>query len=301
MRLSAIDANLLIALYALLSERNVTRAAARVGVGQPAMSHSLGRLRDHFRDPLLVKKGRELVLTERGHRLVRPVAEAMASLRDVFVEGDLFVPARSARQFVVAAADLMSMLFVPRLVRRLRQKAPGVTLQLWPLVARSTDAILDNGVELALGVFEDVPVTMNQEPLFTDDWACLLSPRHAAARKPALTLDDYVKYPHVECAPHGRLSPRLDRVLAALGRRRNIALQVPYWSLIPEVLAAGPYLHTVIARGAARLAATAELAVRPLPLAMAPMVFSQLWRRSHDDDAGHQWLRREVALAARAR
>jgi DNA-binding transcriptional LysR family regulator len=301
MRLSAIDANLLAALDALLTERNVTRAAARVGVGQPAMSHALARLREHFGDPLLVPKGRQLALTERGHKLVRPVAAAMAALGDVFVEGDLFVPARSARAFVVAAADLMSLLFLPRLVRRLRRIAPGVTLTLWPLVARSTEAILDNGVELALGVYEDIPATMNQEQLFTDEWVVVMSRRHPAARKAALTLDDYVRHPHVECAPHGRLAPRLDRVLASLGRRRTVAVQVPYWSVIPEVLAAGPYLHTVIARGAARLAQTAELVVRPLPMRMAPMVFSQLWRRSHDDDAGHRWLRAEVARAAGAR
>jgi len=145
-------------------------------------------------------------------------------------------------------------------------------------------------------VYEDIPTAMNQEQLFQDEWVCIMSRRHPAARK-KFSLDDYVRYPHVECAPHGRLAPRMDRLLAALGKRRNVAIQVPYWTLIPEVLAAGPYLHTVIARGARRLAKMADIEIRPMPFAAPPMTFTQIWRRNLDDDAGHRWFREQVADA----
>src|SRR5450432_77026 len=125
MKISGIDANLLIALDALLSERNVTRAAARLGVGQPALSYSLARLREHFKDPLLVRKGRELILSERAARLLEPASVAAAALAAVFEEHPN-LDLRSARSFVVASADLFSLRFVPEIERTLRREAPGV-------------------------------------------------------------------------------------------------------------------------------------------------------------------------------
>src|SRR5579883_1186226 len=165
MKISGIDANLLVALDALLKERNVTRAAARLGVGQPALSHSLARLRHHFKDPLLVAKGRELHLSPKAARLVEPVAEAAAALGAVFTERpalDLEAP----RKLVVACADLFALRFVPAIAASLRRAAPAVELEVRQLGARSTEAIVADGVDVAFGVFEDVPPTLNQQHLF---------------------------------------------------------------------------------------------------------------------------------------
>src|SRR5215831_16273534 len=99
MKLSAIDTNLLLSLHALLQETSVTRAAKRLGIGQPAMSHSLARLRDHFKDPLLVPRGRQLVLSRAAQALVPSVEKAVAAVSDVFEAG---VRARTTRSYVVA-------------------------------------------------------------------------------------------------------------------------------------------------------------------------------------------------------
>src|ERR1051325_4759294 len=128
MKISGIDANLLIALDALLRECNVTRAAKRLGISQPALSHSLARLRAHFKDPLLVAKGRQLVLSERAARLVAPVAAATAALNDVFAEPPLS-DLRAHRSFVISCADLFAHRFVPSFVRSLAADAPGIELE----------------------------------------------------------------------------------------------------------------------------------------------------------------------------
>ncbi len=116
----AIDTNLIVALRALLQERNVTRAAKAVGLGQSSMSHALARLRVHFGDPLLVQVGRNMVLTERAKGLLGAVEQAVENLEKVFIQSERFDPRTSARVFKVAAPDNLEFYVLPRVTR-----APG--------------------------------------------------------------------------------------------------------------------------------------------------------------------------------
>ncbi len=120
-KLSGIDANLLAALDALLCEKSVTRAARRLGVGQPALSHSLAHLRAHFKDELLVLKGRNYVLTDKAEKLTGVVANATRALSEVFEERPSFEAATSSYHFVVACSDLFGILVIPELLRTLRR------------------------------------------------------------------------------------------------------------------------------------------------------------------------------------
>src|SRR5688572_21083706 len=120
MKLSGIDANLLAALDALLREKSVTRAARRLGVGQPALSHSLARLRDHFKDELLVLKGRNYILSDKAERLASVVANATRALAEVFEEQPRFEAATSSYRFVVACSDLFGILIIPELLHTLK-------------------------------------------------------------------------------------------------------------------------------------------------------------------------------------
>ncbi|HKQ67741.1 MAG TPA: LysR family transcriptional regulator, partial [Polyangiaceae bacterium] len=134
MKLSGIDANLLAALEALLREKSVTRAAKRLGVGQPALSHSLSRLRDHFKDDLLILKGRNYLLTPRAEKLVDVVANATRALADVFEEQPTFDAATSSSRFVVACSDLFGLLIIPELLRTLRREAEHVEVEVRAMV-----------------------------------------------------------------------------------------------------------------------------------------------------------------------
>jgi DNA-binding transcriptional LysR family regulator len=294
MKLSGIDTNLLLALNALLVERSVTRAAARVGVGQPAMSHSLARLRKHFNDPLLVPKGRVLVLTERALSMTDAVASAVSALAEIFEERPAFDP-QAPRTFVLASTDLFALRFLPELLELVAATAPGVKLELRPLLARSSDQILTNGVEIAFGVFEDVPQTLNQSLLFRDPFVCIVRADHPCLQG-ELSLATYLELSHLEVRPAPGAHPgvRIDRALSALGKRRRIGLRVPYFLVAAELLERTDYVMTVTLSSAKALLDRADLAMVVAPIELPSLAFSLIWRRVHDTDSGHRWLR-EVA------
>ena len=170
MKLSGVDANLLPALDALLRERNVTRAARRLGVGQPAVSHSLARLRSHFRDELLVLRGRTYFLTAKGEKLAEVVASATRAMAAVFEEPPDFDPASSSSRFVVACSDLLGFVIIPELLRTLQSEAEHVEVELRTPITWSKESPLEAGVDLALGIFEDVPPSMNQASICEGRW-----------------------------------------------------------------------------------------------------------------------------------
>jgi len=295
MKISGIDANLLIALNALLTERNVTRAAARLGVGQPALSHSLARLRDHFKDPLLIPRGRELHLSDKARRLVEPVAVAAAAFTNVFEERP-GLDLRSARRFVLGAADLFSLRFVPEIERTIRREAPGVTLEVRALADRSTELILSEGVDLAFGVFDDVPPTLNQQNLFQDPFVCVVRADHPQV-KAGLSLRAFAQLPHLEVAPAPKARPglRIDRMLAAKGMVRRVEMRVAYFLLAARILESSDRVLTMTRVFADELAKAARLRIVKCPLAVPPLWFSQIWLRSQDDDPMHRWLRETCA------
>ena len=295
MKLSGIDANLLVALDALLKERSVTRAAARIGVGQSAMSHTLARLRAHFGDPLLVPRGRELVLTEKALKLVEAVDTATDAVAAVFVDKPGFDPT-ARRTFVLACTDLFSLRFVPPLLHTLSREAPGIELEVRPLISRSTEQILSDGVELAFGVFEDVPVEMNQLRLFQDPFVCVVRADHPDVAD-ELSLETYVALPHLEVAPapSSRPGDRIDRLLTARGLRRRVTTRVPYFLLAAHLVAQSDLVLTMTQAHAEVLAELAPLRIVKAPLELPPLAFSQIWCRRYDDDEAHRWLRDTAA------
>jgi DNA-binding transcriptional LysR family regulator len=296
MKLSGIDANLLAALDALLREKSVTRAARRLGVGQPALSHSLARLRDHFKDDLLVLKGRNYVLTDKAERLAHAVTNATRSLAEVFEERPSFDAATSSYRFVVACSDLFGVLVIPELLRTLKREAEHVEVELRAIVATSKESILEGGVDLALGTFEDVPSNINQQSLYEDAAVCVVRANHEQVGK-RLTLEMYGKLPHLEIGPTADSIPGLhiDRALAAIGKRRHVTLRVPYYLLAPHILEQTDHVATLSSSGAEVLAKMARLRVVEPPIELPSYRFSQIWQNRHNDDHAHTWLRERIA------
>lgn len=303
-KLGGIQANLLPALDALLQERSVTRAAGRLGISQPAMSHSLARLRDHFDDPLLVQRGRAMVLTTKAASLLDAVAAASQAMAGVF-EAPLAFDPRASRRFVVASADLFALRSIPPILRTLQRDAPGVVLELTPLSARSTEEILTGGVELAFGAFEDVPESLNQQHLFRDPYVCLVRETHPRVKK-TLSLDTFVGLEHLEVlpAPNARPGARIERALAAEGMTRKVTTRIPYFLLAARMIAESDQVLTMTRAFALELCKLAPLRVVPCPVKLAPLRFSQIWLRSRDADPAHRFVRdlcaRTIVQAARS-
>jgi DNA-binding transcriptional LysR family regulator len=295
MKLSGVDANLLAALDALLSERNVTRAAKRLGVGQPAVSHSLARLRNHFQDELLVLRGRTYFLTEKAERLAEVVASATRAMAAVFDEPLSFDAATASSHFVVACSDHLGFMLTPELLSTLQKEAVHVELELRATLATPKASMLD-GVDLALGVFEDVPPEMNQETLFEDTVTCVVRESHAGVGD-RLTLEAYGDLPHLEIASSFDAIPELQlaRALAAAGKQRRVTLRTPYYLLAPRILERTDHVATLPTSAATILTRLARLRAVPPPIDLPPYKFSQIWRNDRNDDRAHTWLRAHIA------
>ena len=274
MKLSGIDANLLAALDALLREKSVTRAARRLGVGQPALSHSLARLREHFNDELLVLTGRSYVLTAKAEKLAGVVANATRALAEVFEEERTFEAATSSNRFVVACSDLFGSLIIPDLLRTVSQEAENVEVELRTLPVMSKESILEGGVDLALGIFEDVPASINQHFLLEDAAACVVRANHERVGK-RFTLEAYANLPHLEIASTSDSIPALhiDRALAAVGRRRRVSVRVPYCLLAPRILERTDHVATLSVSGATILAKLAPFGLSIHPSSSRPTSF----------------------------
>jgi DNA-binding transcriptional LysR family regulator len=296
-----LDANLLVALDALLRERNVTRAAARLGMGQPGLSHALARLRVHFKDALLVREGRQMVLTPRAERLAAPVREIVAGMKRVFADEAAFDPATSQRSFRIAITDGVGYVLMPRVLQAIRAKAPGVALQFVPIPQHPVAEDLTAGrADLAITYFGALPPAIRREALFTEHYVGLVD-RRARVRGP-LTAARYAAMSHVVVETRPGTYSRLSALLAERGIERRAMVTVPHFLLAPLAVQGGDHVAT-IGRGLAQcLAQHHPVRVMELSLALPGYEISQIWHERAEADDGLAWLRSHIArvLAPRA-
>jgi len=291
--LRKIDLNLLLALHALLSERHVTRAALRLHRSQPAVSHALAQLRKHFDDPLLVRQGGGMALTARAQSLAQPLQDALSNL-DSLLATPLFEPARAQRRFRLSLSDYASRIILPHLLRHLRQVAPGVDLAISQASRETMLAqLLDGELDLALGLFPELPQDITAQPLFADRFISVAD-RQVLPASGGMALEDWLARPHVLMAMRPDAFDEIERALAARGLQRRIALALPHWSAAVEVLAGTDLILTVASRAVGSLRNHKTLRQFTPPLAIPSFDYQQAWHNRKDSDPGHRWLRETV-------
>ncbi|UOM35911.1 LysR family transcriptional regulator [Acuticoccus sp. I52.16.1] len=296
--LSRVDLNLLVHLEALLAERNVTRAAARVGLSQSAMSHNLARLRALFDDELLTRGPEGLRLTPRAMALTGPVDATLADVRTLLARDDAFDPATAERTFRLGLPDSMEMLIGPPLLAHLRAHAPGIRLRLHNIDSVEVLDDLDaDHIELAIG-YGDYPHGRAHHKwrlLFSESYVCMFSAAQTGKRAP-LSLEDYTSVPHILTSlRHGEgVRGVVDDALEALGLARTVVLTTPRFLGVAALVARAPVLVTMHARVARLFADEYGLDLSPPPVEIDDVAVSLLWHASHGNDAGHAWLRNLV-------
>ncbi len=304
--LRGIDTNLVVALHALLHDPNVTRAAKTVGIGQSSLSHALARLRLHFGDPLLVKVGRGMVLTERARALLSPVDAAVRSLSTVFAPPAAFDPGVSRRTFRVVSTDNVEVFLLPHLVQLLAAEAPGVDLSFHHLGSDWQNELRRGACDLKLGRKAPLPEGLRNQDLFRERLVCVLRRGHplAPARKKALTLERYLSLGHVVVAPTTAVSDAVDdwvdRALRGRKLSRRVALVVTHFLAAPFVVASSDLCLTVSESLVQAFRPLLPLVAHPMPFGRGEYRLSQVWSAHADADPGHRWLRGVVARAARA-
>ncbi|OKO73766.1 LysR family transcriptional regulator [Bradyrhizobium sp. AS23.2] len=300
--LSRIDLNLLVHLDALLTERSVTHAAARVGIGQSAMSHNLARLRDLFADELLTRGPEGMRLSPRAAALVEPVRAMLAQVEALVSREQAFDPATAVRTFRFGLPDSMEILLMPALLERLRTIAPGIHLRLSNVDASRLLKELDaDEVDLAIGygTFHHGQIHHKQRKLFTETFLCMFSAEKTGITPP-ISLDDYLRLPHVltSLTPGQNVRGVVDEALEKLGLHRSVVLTTPRFLTVPSLVARAPVIVTMGERRARLFATELGLTLSPPPVALSDVTVSLLWHASYDHDPAHAWFRDLVSELA---
>ena len=298
--LARLDLNLLVALDALLTERGVTRAADRVGLGQSAMSHNLARLRALFGDELLTRGPDGMRPTPRALALAEPVRAALAQVQALLSRDEAFDPRTAERTFRIGLSDSTEVLLVPALLARLCEKAPGIHLRLHNIdPSRLWDDLDADRLDLAAaaGTLAGGQAHHKRRLLLTETYLCMFNAERTGVSAP-ITLDDYVRLPHLLTSLRPDEHGVVDDALAKLGRKRTVVLTTPRFLAVPFLVARAPVVVTMHARIARLFAAELGLSLSPPPVALQEIAVSLIWHASYDRDPAHAWLRQEFVRLA---
>lgn len=297
MNFHGIDLNLLVAFDALMSERNVTRAATQVGVSQPAMSAALSRLRKLFGDPLFLRSADGLLPTARARDLSEPIAEALRRIESTLVKKPQFVPEKASMTFKLGLSDYPAFVLLPSLMQELGHKAPSVSLNVHAFNDRDHAIdLLDSGaIDAAIGV----PPThadgrILTRPVLRDEFVSIIASGHPAARR-GKSMKNYLELPHVLVSPEGELYGIVDQALTQQGKKRNVALTLPQMFAVPSIVAQTRMTATVMKRVALYSPFGRRLVLFPPPVELPVVAFDLIWHRRSDSHPAQLWFREFIA------
>ena len=297
MNIRELDLNLLVGFEALLIERNVSHAASRVHLSQPAMSNLLARLRKTFDDPLFERTGQRMLPTARARELATPVGAALNAIRQAIGERPSFNPATAEVRYTIATTDYAEATVLPHLLPILKRAAPRVTLQI-----KRLKGIFDLPVaelelwDFALGFFP-LPLPpgagINGTGLFNDRFVGMLRRRHPM-RNRKLTLRRFLSLEHIRVNYSEEGPGLIGDAIQKLGHRRKVGLIVPHLLTVPFLAAQSEMLGIVPLRLARAVSRSLELRIIELPLKISPLSISLVWHERHQHNAAHRWLREFV-------
>jgi DNA-binding transcriptional LysR family regulator len=296
MDIRAVDLNLLVALDVLLSERNVTRAAARLNLSQSAMSAALARLRTVFGDPLLLRTSGGMLPTSKGAELAAPVKQVLEEISRIVQQSEVFDPATATVRFTMAASDYVEFSILPQLVDYLEQHAPHVRLEVQPSDYADIGKQLESGdVDLVVINASNAPGAVRSRPLYAERFVVVA--RHGHPRlKRMLTLDDFCAVDQVLLARRGHIfagAVQIDEALAAQGRKRQVRLSVPHFLLVPELVARSDMIAVLPERLARHYAD--QLQAFDLPLDVPHLTIAAVWHERTHRNPAQAWLRQALA------
>ena len=297
--LAGIDLNLLVALDALLTEKSVTRAAQQVGIGQSAMSSSLARLRKLLGDELLTRVPDGMALTPRAMALVEPTRASLRQFQSIVLRENAFDPRSVERTFTVAVPGSVEMLFGPRLFAAILRQAPGIRLTFrvfdYDTVLKDLDV---DRLDLAIGLVTEGGLQHKVRPLHGFGYMCLYNDELLRVGTP-ISLEDYLRFPHVMTSMTGTERGAVDEALSRVGRTRRLAATTPRFMTVPFLVKEAPVVTTMVAEIAMVVADKLGLTTSPVPVAVDDFTISMLWHASYDHDPAHRWLRGIVGEVAR--
>lgn len=293
-----VDLNLLVTLEALLAERNVTKAASRLHLSQPAVSAQLSRLRDVFDDPLFVPSHRGMTPTAKALELIEPLRQALEQVRLTLQTHRDFDPARARLTITIACSDYIQTALIGPLLLSLREKAPGLRLAIHHLNPALLEQHLVNGdIDLAIAAPNPSQSHLRSAHLFDDTYVLIGRRNHPSLRRD-ITVKEYAALDHVVVSRiGGGFRTPTDDALAALGHKRRVVLSASSFLFIPEIVATSD-LVALVPRRLLRSNLDRLTVIDTLQL-VEPLKIDLFWHERTHGHAGHRWIREAICSLAR--
>jgi len=287
---TTLDIRLLQVFDEIYKTRSVSRAADQLGLGQPQVSIALGKLRQHFDDPLFVRVGGGMAPTPLGAELVQPIRSALDALNRALGHRSVFDPATAQRSFRIAMTDISQLVLLPGLWARLHRAAPGVHIEVLNLSSETAGMLEAGDVDLALGFMPQLDAGFYQQSLFRQHYVCLASAAHPRIHG-SLSLAQFEAEEHAVVTTSGTGHLFVDRELQRQGIVRKVALRIPNFLGVAFVIEETDLLVTIPTRLGELLAGRGRFQIHPVPFSLPDYAVKQHWHARFHHDPGNRWLR----------
>lgn len=304
MNIAKVDLNLLVYLDVLLREGSVTKAANQLSITQPAMSNGLKRLRDLFKDPLLVRTSDGMTPTKRAIELQPVIRDVLARLESSIQPEVEFDPMTSNRTFRIMTSDYAESTLLLELLGKLATEAPNITLDLITPSDVTFHDVEQGKVDMAINRFDELPLSFHQKVIWYDSFACVISANHPD--KDNFDLSAYLRGKHVWVSKTGfgvgvGIDPTevqklgwVDAELTKLGKQRDIRVFTRHYHAALQIAKMQNLIATLPGKAAKIFKDDPSIKVVEPPFDIPPIALKMAWSALLHHDAGHIWLRRRI-------
>lgn len=291
MNLKDVDLNLLLVFHHLFIVKRVSAVAEQLGVSQPTISNALSRLRKLLDDELFLRTSRGMEPTPYAIRLAEPIANALRTIQETLSEESDFDPATSTKKFTIAMTDIGEIYFLPKLLHKLAQLAPGITIS----TVRNTsinlrDEIEAGRIDLAIGLLPQMKSGYFQRSLFKQRYVCMFRKGHVLD-KGKITTTEFANAQHVVVISEGTGHAKVDESIERRGIKRHVLLTVPHFVAVGHILSTTDMVATVPERYAHKCVEPFGLCFVPHPVPLPEIGINLFWHAKFHKEPGNQWLR----------
>lgn len=309
MNIAKVDLNLLVYLDVLLREGSVTKAANQLSITQPAMSNGLKRLRDLFKDPLLVRTSEGMTPTQRALEIQPVIRDVLAKLESSIQPETEFTPTTSERTFRIMASDYAESTLLMELTRRLATLAPNITLDLITPSDVTFHDVEHGKVDMAINRFDELPLSFHQKVIWYDTFSCVINRANPLIER--FDLNSYLDAQHVWVSKTGfgvgvGVDPNevqklgwVDAELNKLGKKRDIRVFTRHYHVALQLAKAQNLITTLPTKAANLYQNDPEVMILEPPFDIPPIALKMAWSALLHHDAGHVWLRRLITDVAK--
>jgi len=295
MNIRSFDMNLLRAFDALMRERNVSRAAERMALTQPAMSNALNRLRNTLNDPVLVRTSRGMQPTPKALSLEKPIRMALAAIDQSLAPEPEFDPSSSEQTFHIATTDYVELVLLPRLMKHLKQVAPSIKVEIHALGHDIPEAQLEEGeYDFVLARFPELPNRLLSEYWRSETLVCLVRSDHPDFGD-EISEQEFLQSNQIWVSG-GQRSGMVDQWLKENDLKRNVTLTTPNFLMAPIIVAQSDLLVVIPYEVARQYVDKLPLKIMKLPMELGSFDLDIVWHPFHSGTSAHEWFRQQLML-----